>query len=245
MARRFVSKRVRRLAVVAFVGLIVAGGAPAADAHPSRLALEIVSEQGTIAPDGRSMTFLIATTCDRRASVVTARVSAVQAQGSGEASFTPTCAQISYNVPVTVPALTGSFRTGNAQVSAVLIVQQGSSKEARATAPIRLRPSVSVVLADEAVLESGGQAVRIDVTVTCPPVSAGQGGEVNIYDGQVVGTGTFPPTACDGLPHTSSVRVATTGGVFQVGSAEAFAFGGIEEGGDFISSADFRTILIR
>jgi hypothetical protein len=102
---------------------------------------------------------------------------------------------------------------------------------------------VSVVLADRAVLQGDG-AVRIDVTVTCPPSAVGQGGQVTIYDGQVRGTGTFGPTPCDTVPHTVSVRVASSQGPFRVGSAEADAFASVTEGGDFFPGQDLRTIQI-
>jgi hypothetical protein len=77
----------------------------------------------------------------------------------------------------------------------------------------------AVVLADQAVLQGDG-AVRIDVTVTCPMSVVGQGGQVTIYDGQVMGRGNFGPTPCDTRPHTVSVRVASSAGSFRVGTAE-------------------------
>lgn len=245
MASRFLPQRVRRLGVASLVGLFVATGAQGADAHRTDLGVEIVSEQGRLTPDGRSITFDLATTCDRKWTVLTAQVSVVQAHASGEASFTPRCARLSYGVRVTVPALDGSFQTGDAQVSALLVVQQGKTKEARDSASLRARPSLSVLLADEATLDSGGEAVRIDVTVTCPPTSTGRGGEVRVYDGQVAGTGLFGPAPCDGLPHTTSARVETSEGLFRVGSAEAFAVASIEEGGDIFHGVDLRTIQIR
>jgi hypothetical protein len=72
----------------------------------------------------------------------------------------------------------------------------------------------------------------------------GRGGYVRIYDGVVAGTGTFGPTPCDALPHTLSVRVASSEGPFRVGTAEALSSATITEGGDFISGGDFRTIQI-
>jgi hypothetical protein len=72
----------------------------------------------------------------------------------------------------------------------------------------------------------------------------GQGGYVQIYDGQVAGTGTFGPTPCDTLPHTVSVRVASSEGSFRIGSAQALASASITEGGDVFSGGDFITIQI-
>jgi hypothetical protein len=144
-----------------------------------------------------------------------------------------------------VPALNGTFETGEAQVSALLVVREGRTKEARDSGLIRVRPSVSVRLADQAVLVGGGEAVQIDVSVTCPVSSNGRGGQVNIYQGQAAGRGSFGPTPCDGLPHTLGVRVETSQGLFRVGSAEAEAFASVEEGGDIFPGADLRTIQIR
>src|SRR6266545_2077967 len=206
----------RRLVIItSLVGLLVAGGAQGASAHRTALSVEILSEQALLAPDGGSMTFDLSTVCGR----------------------TP------YVVRVMVPALSGTFQTGSANATAVLVVRQGSTKQAQDSAALRVRPDVSVLLADQAMLEGDG-AVRIDVTVTCPMSAVGQGGSVRIYDGVVVGTGTFGPTPCDTLPHTVSVRVASSEGPFRVGSAEALASASVSEGGDVFPGADLRTIQI-
>jgi hypothetical protein len=60
-------------------------------------------------------------------------------------------------VPVTVPSMDGVFQTGQAQVSAVLVVQQSKVKEARDSALLQVRPSLSVRLADVAVLEGAAR----------------------------------------------------------------------------------------
>jgi hypothetical protein len=243
MEGRLPSRRARGLTLMCLVGLLVGGGAQAADAHRTDLVVEILSEQASLAPDGQSMSFDISTVCDRKWNVVEARVSVTQPQASGEGPFTPSCTRLPQVVRVTVPALSGAFETGQAQASVLLVVQQGKTKEARDSAPIRVRPSVSVLLADEAVLD--GADVLIDVTVTCPVTSNGRGGQVRVYDGQAVGTGTIPPTPCDRVPHTTRVRVVPSEGSFKAGSAEAEAFVSIEEGGDFFPGADLRTIQIR
>ena len=233
----------RRLVLTGLVGLLVSGGAQVASAHRTALSVEILSEQALLAPDGRSMTFNLSTVCDRTWTIVEASVSVTQPQASGTGSFTPNCGRIPYNVLATVPATSGTFQTGPAEATAVLVVQQGPTKRVQDSAALRVRPDVSVFLADQAVLEGDG-AVRIDVTVTCPMSAVGQGGSVRIYDGVVVGTGTFGPTPCDALPHTVSVRVASSEGPFRVGSAEALASASITEGGDVISGADLKTIEI-
>jgi hypothetical protein len=234
---------VRRLVLIGVVGLLVAGGAQAASAHRTPLSVEIVSDQASLAPDGGSMTFDLETVCDRTWTIVEASVTVTQPQASGTGSFTPNCGRIPYLVLATVPATTGTFQTGPAEATAVLVVQQGPTKRSQDSATLRVRPNVSVVLADQAVLE-GDWAVRIDVTVTCPRSAVGQGGYVQIYDGRIVGTGTFGPTPCDTLPHTVSVRVASSEGSFQVGTAEAVASASVTEGGDVSGGSDFRTIQI-
>src|SRR6266540_3070367 len=227
----------RRLVIItSLVGLLVAGGAQGASAHRTALSVEILSEQALLAPDGGSMTFDLSTVCDRTWTIVQASVSVTQPQASGTGSFTPNCGRIPYVVRVMVPALSGTFQTGSANATAVLVVRQGSTKQAQDSAALRVRPDVSVL--------EGDGAVRIDVTVTCPMSAVGQGGSVRIYDGVVVGTGTFGPTPCDTLPHTVSVRVASSEGPLRVGSAEALASASVSEGGDVFPGADLRTIQI-
>jgi hypothetical protein len=235
----------RRLVIItSLVGLlVVVGGAQQAAAHRTALSVEILSEQALVAPDGGSMTFDLSTVCDRTWTIVQASVSVTQPQASGTGSFAPNCGRIPYVVRVTVPATSGTFQTGSANATAVLVVRQGSTKQAQDSAALRVRPDVSVLLADQAVLEGDG-AVRIDLTVTCPMSAVGQGGSVRIYDGVVVGTGGFGPTPCDTLPHTVSVRVASSQGPLRVGSAEGLASASVIEGGEVFPGVDLRTIQI-
>ena len=239
------SRSWRRHSVVAvLLGILVVGGARAAQANPNELSLEVVRDQATVAPDGRSITFGLTIQCDRRATVLEARISAVQPQASGEGTFTPICNRIPTFVQVTVPSTGGSFQTGAVQVGASLVVRSGRTKQAQDSALLRARPSVSVLLADRAVVEGAGEAVRIDVTLTCPVAGNGQGGLVQIYQDQVIGSGAIAPTVCDGIPHKQSVRVATSGRPFQPGPAQAAASATVEEGGDLFPGGDFRNIQI-
>lgn len=234
---------IRRLVLAGLVGVLVVGLAPPALAHRTQLEVEIISDQSSITPDGRSMRFHITTKCDPKWTIVEATVSVTQAQASGQGPFTPSCGRITYGVTVTVPVVTGTFQTGPAQAHVVLVVGQGPNKRAEDSGSLRVRPSVWAVLGDTATLQGDGSLV-IDVTVTCPMSAVGRGGQVRIYDGQIVGTGTFGPTPCDALPHTVSVSVGSPDGSFQVGSAEASAWASIQEGGDFFSSFDLRTIQV-
>ena len=233
----------RRLVVVAIVGLVMASWVQTVLAHRTSLSVAIVSVQASLAPNGQSMTFDLETVCDRTWTIVEASVTVSQAQASGTGSFTPNCGRIPYVVRATVPATSGTFQTGPAEATAVLVVQQGKTKRAQDSASLRVRPQVAAVLGDQAVLEGDG-VVRIDVIVTCPMSAVGQGGSVQIYDGRIVGIGSFGPTACDTFPHTVSVRVVSSDGAFQLGSAEALASASVTEGGDSFTGSDFRTIQI-
>lgn len=236
--------RIRSLVLAGLVGLLATGGAQVASAHRTPLSLRIISDQSTLAPDGRSMTFFLETVCDRTWTIVEASVSATQPQAIGQGSFTPICGRIPYNVQVRVPVTSGTFQTGSADVTAVLVVQQGPTKRAQDSATLRARPDVSVIMADPAVLQGDG-AVLLDVTVTCPMSAMGRGGFVQVYQGGIVGTGSLEPTPCDALPHTASVRVVPDGGgSFRVGTALALADATITEGGDFFGGSDFRDIQI-
>jgi hypothetical protein len=232
-----------RVVLIGLVALLVGGLAPVAQAHRTSLTVEVISEQSIVSPNGRSMSFQLETVCDRKWTVMEARISVTQAQASGSGSFKPICGRIPYVVSVTVPVTQGIFQTGATQATAVLVVGQGSTKRAEDSGALRARPSVSVILADQAKLQSDG-SVLINVTVTCPMSAVGQGGQLAIYDGVIRGVGTFGPTPCDTLPHTVSVRVSSNQGSFRVGSAEADGFASVTEGGDVFPGQDLRTIQI-
>jgi hypothetical protein len=232
-----------RVVLIGLVALLVGGLTQAAQAHRTSLSVEVISEQSTVSPNGRSMSFHLETVCDRKWTVMEPRVSVTQAQASGSGSFTPICGRIPYVVGVTVPVTQGIFQTGATQATAVLVVGQGSTKRAEDSGALRARPSVSVILADQGKLQSDG-SVLINVTITCPMSAVGQGGQVAIYDGVIRGVGAFGPTPCDTLPHTVSVRVSSNQGSFRVGSAETDGFASVTEGGDVFPGQDLRTIQI-
>jgi hypothetical protein len=230
------------MVVIAAVGAVAA---PAAAANRTAVSVEVLSVQAALSPDGRSISFDIETRCDRKATIVQATVSASQPQASGSAAFTPRCNRLPNVVGVTVPTSGAQFRSGDAQVGAVLAVQQGSTKQASDSALVRVRPSVGVRVADQGALIDGGQSLQIGVTVTCPLFGTAQGGQIAIWQTQAAGSARFGPTPCDGFPHTLSVTVPASGGSFVAGSAEAEAFASIEEGGDVFPGSDIRTVQLR
>src|ERR687892_2380488 len=166
--------RIRWLVLAALIGLLLAGGQPVAQAHRTPLRVVILSDQASITPDGRSMSFHIETTCDRQWTIVEASATVTQGGVTSTGSFTPTCGRIPYGVGVTVPASGAAFQTGPAEASVVLVVGQGPNKRAQDSASLRVRPSVSAILDDTASLQGDG-SLLIDVTVTCPMSAVGRG----------------------------------------------------------------------
>jgi len=78
------SQRVRRLALVGGVALLVAGGALPAEAtppFPARLRVELGSSAG-LAPDGQSVGIGILASCPERWTVLQATVTLLQSQAS-------------------------------------------------------------------------------------------------------------------------------------------------------------------
>ena len=236
--------RVGGVVIITVLGLLVVGGAQAAQAGPNDLSIDVLQDQATLAPNGRSITFGMFVQCDRKSNVLQARATVVQSQAVGEATFTPICNRLPTFVEATVPVSSGSFVTGEAQVSARLVVREGRTKQVQDAAVVPVRPSVSVILADQAKLTGGGGTAQINVTVTCPIASIGRGGQVTIYQTPIAGAGSIAPSACDGLPHTIAVTVTASGGMFRVGSAEAFASVTVEDIGELFPGSDFRTIQI-
>src|SRR6266508_2384504 len=123
--------------ITSLVSLLVASKAQKASAHRTALSIEILSEQALLAPDGGSMTFDLSTVCDRTWTIVQASVSVTQPQASGTGSFTPNCGRIPYVVRVMVPALSGTFQTGSANATAVLVVRPGGAGGRRGRADRR------------------------------------------------------------------------------------------------------------
>ena len=234
---------IRWFALAGFFVLLLGGSMPSARASRTQLSVQILSEGSVITPNGRSMSFDIETTCDRRWTIVDATVSVTQDGASGSSPFRPTCAQIPYVVRVNVTANGAPFHTGTAEARVVLVVGQGPNRRAEDTGSLRVRPDVSIQVADTGALQADG-SVLIDANVTCPRFAVGLGGQVNIFDGVTGGTGSFGPTPCDTVPHTVSVRVVPSQGPYRAGSAEIWAFASIEEGGEMLTGFDIRTIQI-
>jgi hypothetical protein len=232
-----ISHRLRRLALAGLLGLFVAGTAQQADASKPRDPAIYLTSAG-LTPDSQAVIVRLDVYCSEQQTVVSARVSVVQPQASGEAPFSPRCIERDI-VEVAVPSSAGMFETGEAQVSALVVFGQGRTKQARDSEVMRVGPIVTVALADEGRLEDGGTATVIDVAVACPVGSTGQQSPVFLYPSQ----GFYLPT-CDGSPHTFSVRLERSQGQWLPGPATVSAFAHVEEGGDRFTGWDQRSVQI-
>jgi hypothetical protein len=227
-------RRVQRLALTGLLALVVASTAQPADAGKSQDPAVYLQSVGLM-PDSQAAFVRLDVHCSEQQTVVDARVSVVQPQASGEASFSPRCIGRDI-IEVAVPS-DGVFETGQAQVSAVVVFRQGRTREVRDAQVMRVGPIVTVVLADEGRLEDGGTALLIEVTVACPVGSTGQQSPVFRYPSQ----GSYVPT-CDGGSHTWRVRLERTQGEWLPEPAVVTAFAHVEEGGDRFTGWHQRTV---
>ena len=202
---------VRTLVLVGAVALLgAAAAAPAGARFQEAPVVDIQSNPAGLAPDASSMTLAVLASCPERWTVVEAVVRISQPGASGQASFPLTCIGSLRPFSVTVPASSGAFQLGSAQVRASVVIQRGKTARADDSEVLTVQPTVLVELAETARLESGGAAVVMDVTVACPAGGNGlQSSLVVSQEGRSIGSGTYVPI-CDGSPHTFTVRVEAT-----------------------------------
>lgn len=231
MKREIARRRARTFALAGAVALLVAWAAAPAGARPSLGPTVDVQSAARLAPDGGSVSFQVIASCPERWSVVEAVVTVSQPQASGQASFPLVCINSLRVFNVTVQAVSGTFRLGQARATASVVINRGKTQRATDSQLLQVDPDVLVELADTARLESGGGAVVIGVTVACPAGTTGLLSRVNVsQSGQVSGNGTYTPV-CDGTRHTFAVRVEASRGLYQAGIAQALTFADVEFGG--------------
>ena len=229
----------RTLALVGMVALLgVVAAAPAGARFQEAPTVDIHSAAG-LAPDGRSINVNVLASCPERWAVVEAVVRVSQPSGSGQASFPLTCIKSVRSFWISVPASSGSFQLGSAQVTASVVIQRGKTARADDSQVVTVDPTVLVELADSAQLLDGGRAVLLDVTVACPAGTTGLESRLGVSQaGQVMGVGTYTPI-CDGSRHTFSVRVeADDGRLYEPGIAQALTFADIEWNGQVFYGVD-------
>jgi hypothetical protein len=193
-----------------------------------------------LAPDGRTIGVTVLASCPERWTVVEATVRVSQPSGSGEASFPLTCIKSIRSFSIAVPATTGSFQLGEAQVSATVIVQRGKTARADDWEVVSVDPTVLVELASSGLRVDDGQAVILDVTVACPAGTNGlQSSLVVSQSPVIIGSGTYTPI-CDGSGHTFTVRVEKNAdsNPYQPGIAQALTFANIDWRGEVFYGID-------
>src|SRR4029453_7349883 len=137
-----------------------------------------------------------------------------------------------------VPASSGAFQLGSAQVSASVVISRGKTARAVDAEVLTIQPTVLVELAESAQIQSGGTAVVLGVAVACPAGTAGrESGLVLSQAGRVMGSGRYTPI-CDGTRHTFSVLVQAWQGVYEPGIAQALTFADIVFSGEVFSGVD-------
>jgi len=224
-----VARTLARAGVIALVGL-VAAAAPAGARVTPEPTVDIQPVAG-LAPDGRSIGVQVLASCPERWTVVEVVVAVSQPGASGQASFPLTCIGSLRMFAVTVPSAGGAFQLGAAQVTASVVISRGRTARADDSQVVPVQPTVLVELAESAQLESGGEAVVIEVTVACPAGTNGLQSSLVVSQGQAMGVGTYVPV-CDGSRHTFTVRVEAFQGVYQTGIAQALTFANVEYAGE-------------
>jgi hypothetical protein len=236
-------RRVRALARTGLIVLAVAGATAPAAARPSPGPIVDIHSAAGLAPDGQSMTVQVLASCPERWTVVEALVEVSQPNATGQASFPLTCIGSLRMFTVVVPSGGGTFQLGEAQASASVVIKRGKTQRTQDSEVLLVQPNVIADLADSAQLESGGGALTIAVTVACPPGATGAQSYVSVSQGETRGNGTYVPV-CDGSPHTFTVRVQASRGLYQAGGAQALTFATVEHGGIAFAGIDEQQVQI-
>lgn len=241
--------RLRWLVLVVLLVGLVGVVAPSASAARPRPPVVELGTAALLAADGRSMSVEVIARCPERATLVEASVRITQPQASGRTSFPLSCDDLLRPIRVTVQSTGAAFTLGQAQATATVIVKRGKTQQAQDSEVVLVQPEVAVQLANTALLQDGGAAVLIDVTIACPVGATGlNSSDVSVGQDQpgglAGGVANYVPT-CDGQPHTLSIRVtATMGRLFRTGSALATTFAAVEFEGNAFLGVDQKTIQI-
>ena len=191
-----------------------------------------------LAPDGRSMAVQVLASCPERWTVVEAVVRVSQPGASGEAAFPLTCIGSLRSFRLTVPAAAAPFQLGDALVSASVVAERGKTARADDSLIVPVQPRVLVELADFARLEAGNGAVVLDVTVVCHAETTGLESRLVVSQGNTLGVGLYTPV-CDGTPHTFTVRVEASQGVYNPAFvAQALTLANTDHAGQIVYGID-------
>jgi hypothetical protein len=238
MERGIARQWVRTFVLAGVIALLGAGAVAPAAARPAPSPSVDIHSVAGLSPDGRSITVQVLASCPERWAVVEAVISVSQPQASGQASFPLRCIGSLRSFWVSVPSSGGTFDLSDAQASASVVISRGKTLRAQDSQVLTVEPRVSVELGETAQLEPGGEAVVIAVTVACPVGTTGRQSSLNIsQNGRASGNGSYLPV-CDGTPHTFSVRVEASQGVYEPGIAQALTFANIEHEGEIFVGID-------
>ena len=223
-------------AIALLTALVVSGPAGARFQEPP--VVDIQSGAAGMSPDGRTSGVTVLASCPERWTVVEATVTVSQPSGSGQASFPLTCIMSMRSFSIVVPATTGSFQLGEAQVSATVVIQRGKTARADDSEVVPVDPTVLVELASSGQRVDDGGAVVLDVTVACPTGTTGRQSTLVVSQSPVIiGSGPYTPI-CDGSGHTFTVRVEADSNPYQPGIAQALTFAQIEWQGEVFYGID-------
>jgi hypothetical protein len=141
--------------MVALLGVVAAS--PAGARFQEAPTVDIHSAAG-LAPDGRSINVNVLASCPERWTVVEAVVRVSQPSGSGQASFPLTCIKSVRSFWISVPASTGSFQLGSAQVTASVVIKRGKTARADDSEVVTVDPTVLVELAESGLRVDGSRS---------------------------------------------------------------------------------------
>jgi hypothetical protein len=228
----------RTLVLVGMLALLAVAAAAPADARFQETPTVDIHSAASLNPDGRSINVSVLASCPERWTVVEAVVRVSQPSGSGQASFPLTCIRSVRSFSISVPATTGSFQLGSAQVTASVVIKRGKTARADDSEVVTVDPTVLVELAESGLRVDGGRAVILDVTVACPAGTTGRQSSLVVSQSpSIIGSSTYTPI-CDGSPHTFTVRVEADSNPYQPGIAQALTFANVEYNGNAFYGVD-------
>jgi hypothetical protein len=237
--------RIRTFVLLSVVGALVAGGAIGAEAGPRPLRLNVdLGTAGSLSPDRRSVGVGVLARCPSGWTVVRTSVSISQGQASSAASFPLTCTDEYQSFQLTLQSTGAQFELGDAQGTSSVTVSRGKTEQVSDSNVVLLEPTMVAEIADTAILSSGRQSVKINVSVACTPGPTGVQSSINVsQQGLSSGNGSYVPI-CDGQRHTFTVNVTAYQGLFQRGTARALTFATADHNGVGVYGIDDRLIQI-
>jgi hypothetical protein len=235
---------VRTLTLAALVVALAAATAAPVQARVTAGPEVQIGSEPMMSIDGRVVGVTVLARCPARWTVTEARVRVSQGSVTGSGTFPLTCTSGWQSFRVAVPASGGTFQLGSVRLDAVVRIARGKTDSASASETAELIPEVLLDAASTARLESGGQAVLIDITTGCPSGVTPLDGSASVEQGGRSLGGSAFNFVCDGAQHTQTLRVETRDNPFQVGPATVTAFSTVDHDGRAFYGVDSSAIQI-